>query len=136
MVGHITFPFGLQLKTSQSDNHFITMALSHFLTSIYIALVIIIDHLSESVDAGNVHRIRDFNVFVPEEVTDCRMNCLVQFINNGKTNVMQQHDPCTDRPDCFMCWDFCRILYTEKTTFGELMCNNPVLCVNISNIFF
>lgn len=92
--------------------------------------------ISDSVEAGKLHRIRDFNVAVPETITQCRMKCLVQFINSEETKEEERTDPCTDRPDCFMCWDFCRILYSERESFGEFMCRNPVLCVSFQNIAY
>uniref|UniRef100_A0A182JFR8 Uncharacterized protein n=1 Tax=Anopheles atroparvus TaxID=41427 RepID=A0A182JFR8_ANOAO len=73
-----------------------------------------------------VHRISDFNAPMAEPVRQCRAICLVKHLQDEINNIVVT-DECTDRPNCFMCWDYCKILHEEKRIVRDLMCSD-VIC--------
>lgn len=83
-----------------------------------------------SADARIVHKIRDMFEPVPERVGRCRSTCLQKFLVEDISNAVETTEACSNEPNCFMCWDFCKILHSENRAIGQLMCNNHT-CVSI-----
>lgn len=81
-------------------------------------------------EARNVEKIWDIDEPVSENVVRCRITCLEKFLIEDVANMAETRDACSRTPDCFMCWDFCRILHQERQTIAKLMCTNPT-CVSI-----
>lgn len=81
-------------------------------------------------EARIVEKIWDIDEPVGENVVRCRITCLEKFLLVDVANMSETRDACSSTPDCFMCWDFCRILHEEKRTIGKLMCTNPT-CVSM-----
>lgn len=80
-------------------------------------------------DGRIIHRIRDFNEPVADTINQCRSTCLSKFLVS-QANILSSIDrECTKRPDCFMCWDYCRILYEERRVTAKRMCND-IFCVS------
>lgn len=100
------------------------------MTALLMALCFIIPQQGALVEARGEYRIEDFNVIVPEEINRCRLNCLIKFLGDENQNDIPEHDPCTDRPNCYMCWDYCRILYGEHLLIGRILCDHDT-CVSI-----
>lgn len=77
-----------------------------------------------------IHRIRDYNEAVPVLISQCRSTCLEKFMNNQSNILLRSIDrECTKRPNCFMCWDYCRIIYEERQLTAKKMCND-IFCVS------
>lgn len=96
-----------------------------------------------------IHRIEDYdrptNVFVAE----CRKGCLIKVCTPKLPSQWQFNyrsffsqflqrpidvfaiDNCSDQPNCFMCWDYCSMLYRERKRqlITKLMCTDDV-CVS------
>lgn len=54
-----------------------------------------------------------------------------QFLNESINEII--HDRCSQQPNCFMCWDYCSMLFKDrkKKYITNLMCTDGV-CVSIS----
>ncbi|XP_053679498.1 uncharacterized protein LOC128730472 [Anopheles nili] len=79
------------------------------------------------ITAGRIiHRISDFNAPMAEPIRQCRAVCLENHLHEEINNIVVT-DECTDRPNCFMCWDYCKILHEEKRIVRDLMCSD-VIC--------
>lgn len=67
-----------------------------------------------------------------DRVNVCQLACLDKFLFNGEDELVNPFgnviDQCIDRPDCYMCFDFCEILSDESRMIAKLMCTN-VTCV-------
>lgn len=81
-------------------------------------------------EARIVEKIWDIDEPVSENVVRCRITCLEKFLLEDVANMAETREACSSTPDCFMCWDFCRILQQEKRIIGKMMCTNPT-CVSI-----
>ncbi|XP_052863266.1 uncharacterized protein LOC128269903 [Anopheles cruzii] len=88
-----------------------------------------------------VHRISDYNKPMAEPVRQCRTICLAKHLHDAINNVVVT-DECTDRPNCFMCWDYCKILHEEKRIVRDLMCSDGICysgcktaCMYYTNFF-
>uniref|UniRef100_A0A182MUT0 Uncharacterized protein n=1 Tax=Anopheles culicifacies TaxID=139723 RepID=A0A182MUT0_9DIPT len=73
-----------------------------------------------------IHRIGDYNAPMVEPVRQCRAICLAHHLHE-EINKIIVTDECSDRPNCFMCWDYCKILHEEKRIVRDLMCSD-VIC--------
>ncbi|XP_053660214.1 uncharacterized protein LOC128709252 [Anopheles marshallii] len=73
-----------------------------------------------------IHRISDYNAPMAEPVRQCRAICLANHLHEEINNIVVT-DECTDRPNCFMCWDYCKLLHEEKRIVRDLMCSD-VIC--------
>ena len=83
-----------------------------------------------------VHKISDHHVAVSETVQRCRATCLEQFLPK-ESNHINIFEECTDNPNCFMCWDYCKILHKENRIISNIMCSDEI-CVSIlihKNVF-
>ncbi|KFB45346.1 hypothetical protein ZHAS_00013296 [Anopheles sinensis] len=93
----------------------------------FILRVVVVLCCTASLTAGRiVHRISDFNAPMAEPVRQCRAICLALHLQDEINNIIVT-DECTDRPNCFMCWDYCKILHEEKRIVRNLMCSD-VIC--------
>ncbi|XP_050086390.1 uncharacterized protein LOC126571693 [Anopheles aquasalis] len=73
-----------------------------------------------------IHRIEDYNKPMAEPVRQCRNACLTKHLKEEINDIVVT-DECSDRPNCFMCWDYCKILHEEKRIVRDLMCSD-VIC--------
>lgn len=62
----------------------------------------------------------------------CRESCLGKFLNPSVTSKYEIIDKCltVNNPDCFMCYDYCGLLFMESKTIISMMCGDDV-CVSV-----
>ncbi len=64
----------------------------------------------------------------------CRDSCLAKFFKNhsikSKDDIIDQCQN-ENQPDCYMCYDFCGLLYKESSTIVHIMCTDERICVSI-----
>lgn len=102
------------------------------LAIVFIALTMLCSH---HIEARNVYQIWDMDEPVSEKVVRCRITCLEKFQLEDVANMAETTEACIQTANCFMCWDFCRILQQEKRIIAKSMCTNET-CVSISAVFF
>lgn len=61
----------------------------------------------------------------------CRESCLAKFLKIQSTTRGEMGEQCTNYPDCYMCYDYCGMLYKEQRTIVIMMCSDEV-CVSFN----
>lgn len=115
--------------------------------------------IMEPINCRFIHKIEDYNMPMPDLVAECRKGCLMkvcaiidksflrklliinlfliplQFVDGPLNKSI--YDVCSLAPNCFMCWDYCSMLYKDrkKKSITSMMCTDDV-CVSFHSRMF
>ncbi|XP_055841208.1 uncharacterized protein LOC129908608 [Episyrphus balteatus] len=68
-------------------------------------------------------------------IHSCRKNCISQILGDFKwSGQLMTYFQCRGKPDCFMCWDYCRAVNVARVDLAKSMCNDSQYCSKGCNI--
>lgn len=73
-------------------------------------------------------KITDFGRSMPQTIVQCRSACLTEYLLPGDEK--QMPEICSSKPNCFMCWDLCKVMQINGDDFSQRLCRNQH-CVSV-----
>lgn len=62
----------------------------------------------------------------------CRQSCFLKtmkhFSFHNNINSAESVETCRQNPDCYMCYDYCRVLKVASKDLGKAMCGDELFC--------